>query len=108
MSYYGKERKADVFDAFANRKSAIAGNWHSDGQALCLHGNRIATWQPDGSLTLTDAGWTTSTTASGLRAVLSLVTGRWELSRWVLFDKQTHKRRLWPGTFTIPADDLRY
>ena len=57
--------------AFEARRKLTQGNTHTDGQALYLHGNKIAEWR-GAELWITLAGWPTVTTRerlNGLRGV---------------------------------------
>lgn len=57
--------------AFENRQKCTSGNTYTDGNALYLHGNKIAEWR-DGELWISNAGWSSVTTKerlNGLRGV---------------------------------------
>lgn len=57
-----------ITTAFLARQSARSGNTSTDGQALYLHGNKIAEWRKDG-LWITHAGWHSNTTKERLNAL---------------------------------------
>lgn len=57
--------------AFERKQKLSMGNTHTDGEALYLHGNKIAEWREDG-LYISNAGWMSNTTKerlNGLRGV---------------------------------------
>jgi hypothetical protein len=51
-----------IVSAFALGKPATSGNTTTDGNAIWLHGNRIAQREDDGSVWVTLADWPTVTT----------------------------------------------
>ena len=60
-----------IVGAFNWHNAAKLGNTESTGDALYLHGNKIAEWRKDG-LYITNAGWSSNTTKerlNGLRGV---------------------------------------
>lgn len=62
---------SQIVGAFNYRHAAKLANTESTGNALYLHGNKIAEWREDG-LWITNAGWSSNTTKerlNGLRGV---------------------------------------
>lgn len=57
-----------IVRAFGNRQAKSVGNTRTDGQAIYLHGNKIAEWRSDG-LWISNAGWFSSTTKERLNAL---------------------------------------
>lgn len=55
--------------AFYERKPATAKRTATDGETVTLHDNKIAWRNADGSLSLSLAGWPTSTTRERLNAI---------------------------------------
>jgi hypothetical protein len=51
-----------IAKAFAQGEPAASGNTTTDGNAIWLHGNRIAQREMDGTVWVTLAGWPTVTT----------------------------------------------
>ena len=51
-----------IATAFTQGEPAASGNTTTDGNAVWLHGNRIAQREEDGSVWVTLAGWPTVTT----------------------------------------------
>lgn len=60
--------------AFLNRKNKSVGNTFSTGDALYLHGHKIAYWEGDG-IVVSFCGWPTSTTKERLNGLLWLFKG---------------------------------
>jgi hypothetical protein len=60
---------AQVVGAFLGRLSCCVGNSHTDGQALYLHGNKIARRTDAGGIEISHAGWATRTTKERLNAI---------------------------------------
>lgn len=84
-----------ICGAFENQRSAKLGNTQTDGEALYLHGNKIAEWR-EGVLWISNAGWTSNTTKerlNGLRGV-SISQKDWQ---WYLNGKA------WDGAWIAPA-----
>lgn len=85
----------DVCNAFESRETLSKSNSHTDGNAMYLHGNKIAEYR-DGSLYITNAGWPTVTTKerlNGLHGVsINQKAGVWYLNgykwngEWVQVD----------------------
>lgn len=73
----------EACDAFEAREKFSKSNTHTDGDALFLHGNKIAEWRDDG-LHITNAGWPTITTKerlNGLKGVnIAQKAGIWYLN----------------------------
>lgn len=61
-----------VCEAFINGKKKSAGNTRTDGEALFLHGNKIAERREDG-IYATFAGWPTVTTRERLNGLCELL-----------------------------------
>jgi hypothetical protein len=57
-----------ITEAFLARRPARIDNTYTDGNALYLHGNKIAEWR-EGAVYITDAGWPTPTTFDRLRGL---------------------------------------
>lgn len=55
-------------NAFENRRKCTSGNTYTDGNALYLHGNKIAEWI-DGELYISSCGWETVTTKERLNGL---------------------------------------
>jgi hypothetical protein len=55
--------------AFLQRKRHKRNHDFTDGESLTLHGNKIAWHNPDGSVSMTLAGWPTSTTRDRLNTL---------------------------------------
>lgn len=64
-----------ITKAFINRRPARAARTSTDGAALYLHGHKIAWWGHDRSVSMTLAGWPTSTTRDRLNGVHQRLTG---------------------------------
>ena len=56
----------NAVNAFMGRGKFASGNTYSDGQALFLHGNKIAEWINYDELWISTCGWPTSTTKERL------------------------------------------
>jgi hypothetical protein len=52
--------------AFAKRQTARGKRTFTDGEVVTLHGNKIAWWNPDGSVSFTLANWATVVTRERL------------------------------------------
>jgi|SRR6185369_3289418 len=59
---------SQIVEAFGARRAARISNSSTDGQALFLHGNKIAEWRDNG-LWVTTAGWNTVTTRERLNGL---------------------------------------
>jgi len=57
-----------IANAFARGNKLAVGNTMTDGNAVFLHGNKIAEWKQDG-LHMTLAGWNTTTTRERLNGI---------------------------------------
>ena len=68
-----RQESTRICKAFIARKYAKAARTVSLGNDLLLHGNRIAWWNPDGSLSMTLAGWGTPTTRDRLNTLCWLL-----------------------------------
>ena len=64
-----------IIKAFLARKAKRLKNDATDGTTLTYHGNTIAWWHEDGSLSLTLAGWGTVTTRERLNTLCWLLHG---------------------------------
>jgi hypothetical protein len=83
----------EIARAFHNREAKRIGNSRTDGNALYLHGNKIAEIFNDGELWITDAGWMTATTKERLNGLVDVhirqSRGNWYLNgalwdgRWI-------------------------
>jgi hypothetical protein len=60
--------------AFLNRKKVAVGNTVSTGNALYLHGHKIAYWEGD-NIVVSFCGWPTSATKERLNGLLWLFKG---------------------------------
>lgn len=89
----------ETTSAFMNRNTRTLGNTMTDGNALYLHGNKIAEWR-DGDLYISNAGWTSNTTKerlNGLRNVhIFQKRGQWYLNgtawdgEWIKVEGNRH------------------
>jgi len=59
---------AEVVGAFNNKEAKRMNNTESTGEALYLHGNKIAEYR-DGDLWITNAGWMSNTTKERLNGI---------------------------------------
>jgi hypothetical protein len=59
----------DVMRAFLARKPCTRARTQTNGDAVTLHGNRIAWREADGSISMTLAGWGTPTTRDRLNGL---------------------------------------
>ena len=62
--------------AFLKGERLTVGNTSTDGQALYLHGNKIAERRTDGSIWFTFAGWATRTTSERISGLLDALGAR--------------------------------
>lgn len=62
-------------EAFMNRYPARSGNTHTDGNALFLHGNKIAEWRGK-ELWITLAGWPSPITRERLHGLPGVSLGQ--------------------------------
>jgi len=60
-----------IVGAFNSRQAKSLGNTVSDGQALYLHGNKIAKWC-NKDIWITNAGWFSNTTKERLNAIFGV------------------------------------
>lgn len=67
-----KETK-DIMTAFLRRASRRCQRTMTDGDAVYLHGNRIAWREPNGDISMTLAGWCTPTTRERLNGLCLLL-----------------------------------
>lgn len=58
----------EICSAFEQRRKRTLGNTHTDGDALFLHGNKIAEWRGNDKW-ITIAGWQTKTTKERLNGL---------------------------------------
>jgi hypothetical protein len=68
-----RQESTRICKAFIARRYAKAARTTSLGHDLLLHGNRIAWWNPDGSVSMTLAGWGTPTTRDRLNTLCWLL-----------------------------------
>lgn len=59
----------EIVAAFLNRECKRIGNSHTKGEFLYLHDNAIACHEPDGTISITTAGWNTPTTRERLNGI---------------------------------------
>lgn len=59
-----------IATAFLAGKSASLNNTKTDGHHIWLHGNLIAAKNPDGSVSVTLAGWNSATTRDRLNGLI--------------------------------------
>ncbi len=59
---------SEIVRAFMAGDSLTVGNTQTDGQAIWLHGNKIAEWRGTG-MWITTAGWQTNTTKERLNGL---------------------------------------
>ncbi len=65
-----------ICKAFMAGKPASLNNTKTDGQHVWLHGNLIASKNPDGSVNMTLAGWNSTTTRDRLNGLIHAMGGR--------------------------------
>lgn len=70
-----RKESVRICKAFIARKYAKGARTTSLGNDLLLHGNRIAWWNADGSVSMTLAGWGTVTTRDRLNTLCVLLFG---------------------------------
>ena len=68
-----RKESAKIAKAFLNREKAKAARTYTDGEAIYLHGNKIAWRMPDGTIAATLAGWGTVTTRDRLNTLIRLM-----------------------------------
>ena len=71
-----RKESIDVARAFLARKPCRRARTSTDGQAVYLHGNKIAWWDDRGDLCLTLCRWGTVTTRDRLNAICDLFMGQ--------------------------------
>lgn len=59
----------EIVAAFMNREEKTIGNSQTIGEVLYLHDNAIACHEPDGTISITTAGWNTPTTRERLNGL---------------------------------------
>lgn len=64
-----------VMSAFLRGESCTVGNTSTDGQDVWLHGNRIATRDPEGGYMINFCGWNTPTTRERINGLEQLYRG---------------------------------
>jgi len=81
-----------IVSAFIAGSQLKVGNSRTDGQALYLHGNKIAEKREDG-LYISNAGWQSNTTKERLNGIpgVSILQRNWD---WFL------NGNAWDGTWT--------
>jgi len=85
-----------ICGAFENRRTAKLGNTQTDGEALYLHGNKIAEWR-EGVLWITNAGWTSNTKKERLNGLRGVSISQKDFT-WYLNGKA------WDGSWIAPAE----
>lgn len=70
-----RQESTTIARAFLNRRPKRAARTATDGNILTLHGNTIAWWNADGSISMTLAGWGTPTTRDRLNTLCWLLMG---------------------------------
>lgn len=80
-----RKESTTIARAFLDRRYAKGKRTVSLGSDLLLHGNRIAWHNPDGSISMTLAGWGTPTTRDRLNTLCWLLMGErpWHQARHV-------------------------
>ena len=68
-----RQESEKIARAFAAHLPARAARTETDGTHVFLHNNMIAWWNPDGSLSLTMAGWGSATTRERLNAICEVL-----------------------------------
>ena len=68
-----RKETRDIITAFLKRRSCTRARTQTNGDVVTLHGNRIAWWEPDGSVSMTLAGWGTRTTRDRLNGLCFLM-----------------------------------
>jgi hypothetical protein len=68
-----RKETRDVMTAFLKRKSCTRARTQTNGDVVTLHGNKIAWREPDGSISMTLAGWGTPTTRDRLNGLCLLL-----------------------------------
>jgi len=68
-----RQESLEVCRAFIAGRVRSMKRTRTDGTTLYLHGNRIAWWNPDGSVSMTLAGWGTPTTRDRLNTLCWLM-----------------------------------
>ena len=68
-----RQGSTTVIQAFLARKRKKLKNDWTDGNTLTFHGNTIAWWNPDGSLSITLAGYGTVTTRLRLNTICRIL-----------------------------------
>jgi hypothetical protein len=71
-----RKESTKIARAFLARKPATAARTSTDGTAIYLHGNKIAWWEDDRSVSMTLAGWPTVTTRDRLNTLARLLLGQ--------------------------------
>ena len=62
-----------ITEAFLNGRKLTVGNSMTDGNAIFLHGNKIA-WRDEGELFISMCGWGTPTTRERLNGLLRAIS----------------------------------
>jgi hypothetical protein len=68
-----RKESTQIARAFLAKQKARAARTTTDGEALYLHGNKIAWHNPDGTISATLAGWATVTTRDRLNTLTRLM-----------------------------------
>ena len=67
-----RAESAEIVKAFLERRPAKAARTHTDGVTLYLQGNAIAWHNPDDFISMTLAGWPTTTTRDRLNTLCAM------------------------------------
>lgn len=68
-----RKESLKIARAFAAGKAARGARTHTDGNAIYLHGNRIAQREANGAVWVTFAGWGTATTRERLNTLCNVL-----------------------------------
>ena len=71
-----RKETRDIMTAFLQRKSCTRARTQTNGDIVTLHGNKIAWREPDGSISMTLAGWGTPTTRDRLNGLCFLMMNK--------------------------------
>lgn len=66
-----RKESTRIVDAFLSRKKAVGARTHTDGDAMYLHGNKIAWHGENGKIHATMSGWGTKTTRDRLNTLVT-------------------------------------
>lgn len=68
-----RKETRDIMTAFIKRKSCTRARTQTNGDVVTLHGNKIAWRERDGSISMTLAGWGTTTTRDRLNGLCMML-----------------------------------